>query len=114
MELENKERRFYLVTTRIGGIPLSEHLEHGYEDKWDFLHAVEALAKQWKGRIGERVGERHDFYLLRFHDTPGGIPDEDWLPKYILKEVDKPDYLVEKERNPDETAQALDTAFQFD
>ena len=114
MTNEEKDRKFYLVTTRIGGIPLSDHLNHGYEDKWDFLRAVEALARRWKGRVGERVGERHDFYLLRFHDTPGGIPDEEWLPKYILQETDKPDCLVEMEKEPSEMEKALDEAFGFD
>lgn len=114
MTSEETNGKFYLVTTRISGIPLSEHLEHGYEDKWDFLHAVQALASRWKGRIGECVGERHDFYLLRFHDTPGGKPDEEWIPKYILQPVDRSECAGAGAVSPSEEQRELDDAFSFD
>ena len=105
-------REFYLVTGRLDKAPLSEHLWHGFEEKADFRLALRQLADRWKGRVGERVGERNGFLRLRFHDTPGSRPDEDWLPPYLLEPAPMPDYLCEPE--PDPIERELDEAFGFD
>ena len=106
------ERRFYLVTGRIDKAPLRDHLWHGYEEKADFRNALRELAERWRGRVGECVAERNGFLRLRFHDTPGGLPDEDWLPPYLLEPAPMPDYLNIPE--PDPLERELDEAFGFD
>lgn len=109
------ERRFYRVTGSIDKAPLRDHLWHGYEEKADFRHALRQLAERWRGRVGEAVAERNGFLRLRFHDTPGGLPDEDWLPPYLLEPSPVPDYILEAERNrPDPIERELDEAFGFD
>ena len=103
------ERRFFKVSSRAEDAPLRDYLLHGYEERQDFYLAVRQLVERWKGRVGESVGERHGFHLLRFHDTPGGLPDEAWLPSYLLKPTEMPSYLVEPEP-PDEFELEVDRA----
>ena len=110
--LVEKASGFFLVGTTMDGLPVGDHLDHGYEERRDFALALRRLIDHWGGRVGERVGERNKFLLLRFHDTPGGRPDEAWLPLYMLKPVEKPDYLREDE--PDEMEEELNRAFGFD
>ena len=105
----SNERNFYAVTQDISNAPLKDHLMHGYEEKMDFEIALRQLARRWKDRIGERIGERHGFFLLRFHDTPGGKPDEAWLPHYLLKPIPKPESRKKPNAEND-----LDQAFGFD
>lgn len=107
-------RTFYLVKDTLAGAPLSDHLLHGYADRWDFRKALKNIIVRWGGRIGECVGERHGFLLLRFHDTPGGQPDEEWLPRFMLQPTEMPDYVREAEREPDPFELELDEAFGFD
>ena len=106
------DNSFYLVSSDLRRVPVADHLMHGYEDKWEFYKAIRRLVDRWKGRVGECVDERHGFLLLRFHDTPGGKPDEEWLPRYILLPAAVPEYMHEEP--PDETAEVLDRAFGFD
>ena len=47
----------------------------------------------WKGRVGECIGERHEFRRLRFHDTPGGRPDEAWIPDYLMRATEMPEWI---------------------
>ena len=109
------ERRFYQVTRREEDAPLRDHLLHGYEEREYFEKAVRNLIKMWRDRIGEAVDERNGFLLLRFHDTPGGMPDEAWLPQYLLKSVPIPDYMIVREPTEEELIKAeLDKAFGFD
>ena len=105
--------RFYLVVSNLDRAPLADHLLHGYESRWDFYRALRRLLSRWKGRIGECVDERHGFLLLRFHDTPGGKPDEEWLPLYLLEPVEKPQYIQERVKRND-ILEELDEAFGFD
>ena len=73
------------------------------------------LVARWRDRIGEAIDERHEFLLLRFHDTPGGVPDEAWLPRLVLKSVPVPDYMLEEESSSsDSINEELDKAFGFD
>ena len=92
---------------------LPNHLEHGYEDKQMFRQAIRRIVDRWGGRTGEAVGERHGFLQLRFHDTPGGIPDEEWLPGYLLKPAHAPERQLER-RPCDELEAELDDAYGFD
>ena len=111
----DKETSYWLVTGDIERAPLRDHLWHGYEEKADFRLALRQLADRWRGRVGEAVAERNGFLRLRFHDTPGGLPDEDWLPRYLLEPAPVPDYILEAERNrPDPIEQELDEAYGFD
>ena len=105
---------FYEVLSSLDGVPLRDHLQHGYEEKSDFYDAVRQLRDRWQHRIGECVGERNGFRQLRFHDTPGGMPDEAWLPDYMLKEVEKPEYLCDDAETVDEQEQELEDALGFD
>ena len=95
--------------------PLRDYLLHGYEERIDFYRAVRRLTERWHDRVGERIGERHGFLLLRFHDTPGGKPDEEWLPLYLLTEVSDPGYPPPSEPSSSEELTAeLDRAYGFD
>lgn len=107
-----KASGFFLVCSSLDGLPVDDHLANGYEERRDFVVALRRLLSNWGGRVGERVDERNKFLLLRFHDTPGGRPDETWLPLYMLTPVDKPDYMQADERDPVE--EELDRAFGFD
>ena len=104
--------QFFTVETDIYHLRLPDPLEHGYECERDFRRALRALSERWKGRAGECVGERHGFLLLRFHDTPGGRPDEAWLPRYLLKGTDPPEWYYDEE--PDELEAEIDRAYGFD
>lgn len=110
--LVEKASGFFQVCTSMDGLPVDDHLNHGYEVRQDFVLALRRLIDHWGGRVGERVGERNKFLQLRFHDTPGGRPDEAWLPLYMLKAVEKPDYLQDDKLN--DTEEELDQAFGFD
>lgn len=111
---ENKEERaFYLVTGSIDRAPLRDHLWFGYEEKSEFRQALRRLAERWRGRVGECVDKRNGLLRLRFHDTPGCRPDEDWLPPFLLEPAEKPGYLVEVEP-PDPIEAEIDEAFGFD
>jgi hypothetical protein len=107
--------RYYTVVTTLRNAPLHEHLQHGYEFKDDFRHALRQLINRWQGRVGECIGESNGFLRLRFHDTPGGRPDEASLPRYLLHEVDSPPYAVHRDASPpDRMERELDEAFWFD
>lgn len=80
----DQDRSFYQVKSSTDDAPLRDYLLHGYESRQEFYLAVRKIVLRWRGRIGERIDEKHGFFLLRFHDTPGGKPDEEWIPKYLL------------------------------
>lgn len=105
-------RVFYQVACSTWDVRLPNPLEHGYETERDFRYAVAKLIDRWRDRIGECVGERNEFLLLRFHDTPGGVPDEEWLPRYILTPCDMPGYLQESDSS-DGTGGELTERFGF-
>lgn len=107
-------KTFFRVTSDVflTEAPLSDYLLHGYESRLDFERTLRRLVLRWQNRVGERIDERHDFLLLRFHDTPGGKPDEEWLPRYLLHPADAPPCLSLQE--PDENEKELDQAFGFD
>lgn len=102
-----KNKHYYLVLSNIDRAPLRDYLLHGYETRRNFEQALYRLVSQWRGRTGECIDERHGFRLLRFHDTPGGKPDEEWLPVYLLQPVPPPP--------PDssDSAEELDQAYEF-
>lgn len=106
------DKTFYRVLTRIDRAPLRDFLLHGYETRRDFEQALRRLVSRWRGRTGERIDERHGFLLLRFHDTPGGKPDEAWLPHYLLEQV--PEYNPTEPGSSDVYASELDSAYEFD
>lgn len=114
MEEKNKTTGFFLVASDLRNAPISDHLEHGYEDKYDFADALRTITRPFGGRVGECIDERHGFLRLRFHDTPGGKPDEKWVPRYLLTEATRPDYMDALEEEPDEIERELDRAFGFD
>lgn len=101
---------FYLVLDDESKWPTDQHLEHGYENEWDYYRALRRIVNRWKGRTGELIGERDGFMCLRFHDTPGGKPDMAWVPDFLLQCTQMPDYLKPK----DAAEEALDQAFGFD
>lgn len=107
------EGKFFSVSVDPRDAPLRDYLWHGYESRRDFYDALRSLSNRWRNRVGECVAERNGFLRLRFHDTPGGRPDEEWLPRYLLTAAEVPDYIRDSEE-PDETEQALDEAFGFD
>lgn len=111
-EVIPEERQFYLVASNLRDAPIRNYMFHGYNNEDDFYDALHRLIDRWRGRIGESIGERHGFLLLRFHDTPGGKPDEAWLPRYLLKQTAMPEYLREEQK--DEAEIELDRAFGFD
>lgn len=108
-----EERKFYRVSNDPDDAPLRDYLEHGFESYRDFLNAVRRIVDLWHYRVGESVDERNGFRRLRFHDTPGGKPDEAWIPVYLLTETEIPGYMCEQ--TPiDEIEEDIDKAFGFD
>lgn len=103
---------FFTVGSDPMSAPLRDHLLHGYEERRDFYMAVRRLVDRWKGRTGECIGERSGCLLLRFHDTPGGKPDEQWLPRYLLSPA--PDVKLEEPDGPSPLEEELARAFGFD
>lgn len=103
---------FYTLSAEIPRHVLRDHLMHGYESRRDFEEALRSLIRRWQGRVGECVGERHGFLLLRFHDTPGGKPDEEWIPRYLLVPAEKPEYLPE-ETDDNTKDEEINKAFGF-
>lgn len=106
-----KEGDYFKVTNDVDKAPLADYTMHGYTSKWDFYEAVRAVVERWRGRIGECVQERHGFRKLRFHDTPGGRPDEEWIADYLLEPTARPDYMNKPEKDP--IAEEVDKAFGF-
>lgn len=80
-----EEKRYYRVISDPHAAPLNDYLEHGYEERAEFALAVHRIVGRWHGRVGECIGTRHAFLLLRFTDTPDGWPEEEWLPRYLLE-----------------------------
>ena len=107
------ESLFYRVGHSPYDAPLDDYLTHGYENWRDFYNAVRRLTDRWHDRIGECIGERNGFLLLCFHDTPGGIPDEGWLPGYLLTAVEAP-RAIRKSDSSDETEGEINRAFGFE
>lgn len=112
--MNEEEHVFYTVNFEIRKAPFADYMMHGYESKWKFYKALSKLADKWQGRTGECVGERHGFLRLRFHDTPGGTPDEEWIPDYMLEPAEMPDYVREMYEERDEVEEELDRVFGFD
>ena len=111
-QLVGKASGFFRVARTLDGLPLADYLHHGYETRDEFRTALRRLTDRWGGRIGEYVSERNKFLLLRFPDTPGGVPDEAWLPLYMLTPCERSPYAGKPERDPDE--EELNRAFGFD
>lgn len=107
-----KASGFFRVATSVNGLPLNDYLQHGYETREEFVYALRRLIERWSGRIGERIDERNKFLLLRFPDTPGGIPDEAWLPLYMLTPCGPSPYAKKRKPTPEEIE--LNEAFGFD
>lgn len=106
--------QYFQVNKNLEGAPLRDHLLHGYESLRSFERALDELLDRWRNRTGEGVDERHGFVLLRFHDTPGGKPDEAWIPRFLLHPVDVPEYMVSHDDSVDETEEELNSVFGFD
>ena len=111
--LVEKHSGYFLVDKDLGRAPLNRHSEHGYEERSDFREALRRLVGLWGGRTGERIGDRNGFLHLRFHDTPGGRPDEAWLPLYLLRPCPMPEYM-NPTSPPHPFIEELDSAFGFD
>lgn len=110
--LVEKASGYFQVATSLSGLPLGDYLHNGYETRDEFRTALRRLLDRWAGRIGQNVGEHNKFLLLRFPDTPGGVPDEAWLPLYMLTPCPVPPIANQIQRDPDE--EELDRAFGFD
>ena len=102
--------KYYRVATNLKGVPLQDHLKHGFELKEEFVELLQRLLNRWKGRTGECVGMKNGLLRLRFPDTPGGRPDEAWVPPYLLTETDDPCIQQPVRRKKKE----VDEAFGFD
>ena len=110
--LVEKASGYFRVCTSLDGLPIDDYLHNGYENRADFRDALRRLLDRWGGRIGQRKDEHNKFLLLSFPDTPGGKPDEAWLPLYMLTPCAPSPYAATKERDPLE--RELDEAFGFD
>jgi hypothetical protein len=103
---------YFRVADSLDGLPVNDYLNHGYENREDFCNALRRLLDRWAGRIGQRKDEHNKFLLLSFPDTPGGVPDEAWLPLYMLTPCPPSPYAIKNKRDPIE--EELDKAFGFD
>lgn len=99
--MKEERRYFYRVITSddLWDLRLPDPLEYGYEDKRTFKQAIQRLTERWQRRVGEGVGARHKFILLRFCDSVGGMREEAWMPNFLLKPIPMPDHLRPQERN---------------
>lgn len=118
---------FYKVSGDMSRLPILDHLDHGYESKNDFYESVYSLVSRWRDREGECIEERawqgkegevidmrHRALRIRFHDTPGGLPDEAWIPLYLLDPIPMPDYVISRSTTHKESYdEELDKAFEF-
>lgn len=106
-------REFFRVISDLWGVRLPDPPDYGYETERDFRHALWRLIDRWKNRVGECTDTRNGFLLIRFHDTPGGRPDEAWLPAILLERIEEPACCASQEP-PDDASKELDEAFGFD
>ena len=107
------KQKYYRVSSDPYDAPLDDFLQHGYEERIMFFRGVLALVQRWHDRVGLCVGSRNGFFLLRFHDTPGGKPDEAWIPDYLLKPACMPEEA--SVQDPDDgMTEEIDKAFGFD
>ncbi len=104
------DAKFYEVVPDYDAAPVKQYREHGYDSKWDFYLALREIGERWKGRVGECVAERHEFRRLRFHDTPGGKPDEAWIPNYLMKPTEMPEWIREALKPVDPIEQEIEEA----
>lgn len=105
------KKHYYRVAENMDSVPLRDHLEHGFETKYQFRDAVRLLLNRWHGREGEGIGIKNNFVLLHFCDSLGGLHEEAWLPDFLLTPIPPPKYLRSEER--DETEEEIDKAFGF-
>lgn len=84
------DKRYYRVVDNAQAAPTDDYLEHGYEERGDFVAAVQRIVSRWHGRVGECIGTRHGFLLLRFADTPDGWPEDEWFPAYLVERAAPP------------------------
>lgn len=93
---------YYRVTTDLSHAPLADYHQHGFESSKEMRESVLALAERWRGRKGECIEERlyrdrwgnpdekTRMLHLKFHDAPGGFPEDAWLPVYICTPIPIP------------------------
>lgn len=119
---------FYRVMKNMDRVPLRDYMDHGYETRQEFCDAVRELISRWGGREaecfeerawhgkeGEAIDQRHLALHLRFHDTPGGLPDEAWLPLYLLDSIPTPPEFIPHDPTPEELAKKeIEEALGFD
>lgn len=111
------ENSFCRVNNNLDNAPLQDHLLHGYEYRQDFQLALQQLIDRWHDRIGEQIDERSGFIRLRFYDTPGGLPDEAWLPTYLLTPIAQAPrgQNAQSPRGPNDSLEnEINLAFGFD
>ena len=106
---ENAE--FYLVEADYDKAPIRQFREFGYDSKWDFYLALRKVGERWRDRVGECIDQRHGFRKLRFHDTPGGKPDEEWIANFLLVRTEMPEWIREALKPVDPIEKELDEAF---
>lgn len=104
-------RMLYTPILDLYHLRMPDHLSFGYESAQDFRLAIRELVGRWGNRVGERIDERNGFYRLRFVDTPGGRPDEAWLPAFLLERVEDGEEDVAED---DGIEAEIDSAFGFD
>ncbi len=60
-----------------------DHYSYGYDSQYDFLEDLRRLSANWSGKVGECVGTRHEFRLIRFRNEYG-LAEDVWVPKFLL------------------------------
>lgn len=94
---------YYRVIPSLRDVPIPDHHEYGYEDWWDFQKALRRLTLTYGDRVGECIGTRHAFFLLRFCDPFTGLHSKEWLPRFLC--VQAPPPIEEDDENePDPLA----------
>lgn len=108
---------FFRVCGDIRRVPLDDYYKYGCLSRREFYESTCCVIYKWGNREGECVekclyhGENFDTFddrltllRLRFHDTPGCLPDEAWIPQYLADPIPIPEYakwhtMTEYERN---------------
>ena len=106
--------KLYRVIPNLYHTKVPDNLEFGYETKELFRDALRRLLDRFACRTGECIGDRHGFLRLRFHDTPGGRPDEAWMPMCLIRDTGEVMPEPDEPDEQDELIREIDEAMGFE
>lgn len=100
---------FCRVKEKLSDIPRDHHW-YGYENEYDFSRDLRRLHARWKGKTGEKIGEKHGFARIRFVGQYGDASCS-WIPDFMLERVPEP---LREVGDGDDMEELLDDIYGFD